>query len=86
MKRTNQIEELRKRIDIVDNKLVFLLAERFKITKRIISLKKKDGLAVKDGRREKFILKEAVKLGKKLKIKPDFIADIFERILEESKK
>ena len=86
MNKVKEIEKLRKRVDIVDGKLVSLLAERFKTTKEIIFLKKRDGLAVKDGRREDIILKEASKLAKEIKINTDFIKDIFKRILKESKK
>jgi len=86
MNKVKEIEKLRKRVDIVDRKLVSLLAERFKTTKEIIFLKKRDGLAVKDGRREDIILKEASKLAKEIKINTDFIKDIFKRILKESKK
>ena len=86
MERIKQVEKLRKKIDVIDSKLVFLLAERFKTTKEIIFLKKKDGLAVKDGKREDIILKEAGKLAKEVKLNAEFITDIFKRILKESKK
>lgn len=80
------IEKLRKKVDTIDSKLVFLLAERFKTTKEIISLKKKNGLAVKDGSREDVILEEAAKLAKKMKIDSKFVINIFKQILKESKK
>jgi len=86
MKNINQLDKLRKKIDIVDDKLVYLLAERFKITKEIILLKKKNGISVKDKNREDFILKETANLAKKLKINTEFVADIFKKILKESKK
>jgi len=86
MDKISKVDKLRKKVDFVDRKLVFLLAERFKATKEIIFLKKKDGLTVKDGRRENVILKEASKLAKEAKINTEFIGDIFRRILKESKK
>ena len=81
-----QIEKLRKKVDAIDSRLVSLIAERFKTTKEIIFLKKKDGSAVKDVKREDIILKEAGSLAKKVKLNADFITDIFKRILKESKK
>ena len=82
----NNIEKLRKKVDTLDNKLVLLLAERFKITREIMLWKKKNGVAVKDGGREEFILKETTKLAKKLKIDTKFVVDIFKNILKESKR
>jgi chorismate mutase len=43
---------LRKKIDVVDAKIVLLLKERMDICKSIGALKVKNGLAVKDHRRE----------------------------------
>ena len=43
---------LRKKIDTIDAKIVFLLKERMDICKGIGALKVKNGLAVKDHRRE----------------------------------
>jgi chorismate mutase len=82
----DKIKKLRKKVDTVDGKLVYLLAERFKITKEIMLLKKKNGISVKDKTREDYIFKEATNLAKKLKIDMGFIADIFKKILKESKK
>lgn len=79
-------EKLRKKVDFVDRKIIFLLAERFKITKEIIFLKKKGGLPVRDVKREDVILKEANKLAKRSKVRPEFITDIFKKILKESKR
>ena len=82
----NNIEKLRKEVDIIDCELVFLLAKRFKIAKTIISLKGRNGLPTKDIIREENILKEVGKLAKKLKISTEFIGDIFKKILKESKR
>jgi chorismate mutase len=82
----NSIEKLRKEVDAVDRRLVFLLAERFKITKEIISIKKENGLPAKDKNREGDIVKEASELAEKSGISSKFIADIFKIILRESKK
>ena len=81
-----KIEKLRKKVDTIDSKLISLLSDRFKITKEIQSLKKKVGLGLRDSSREDDIIKEAVKLSKKLKLDNNFIVDIFKKILKESKK
>lgn len=82
----NSIEKLRKEVDAVDRRLVSLSAERFKITKEIISIKKENGLPAKDKNREGEIMKEAGELAEKSGISTEFIADIFKIILRESKK
>jgi len=82
----NNIEKLRKKVDIVDGKLVYLLAERFKITREILSLKKEKGLGLKDKVREEDILKSVAKLSKKNEVDPGAVVDIFKSILKESKK
>jgi chorismate mutase len=84
--KNDNIEKLRKKVDTVDGKVVYLLAERFKITKEILSLKKKNGLGVKDQDREDAILKTVGKLAKKLIIDPSVVINIFRSILKESKK
>lgn len=86
MIKIKNIEKLRRKVDIIDHELISLLAERFEVTKEIIFLKKKNGIAVKDEGREGAILEKAKELAKKLKISPGFITDIFDKILEESKK
>lgn len=85
MNKDKEIETLRKGVDKIDYKLVFLLAARLKITKKIISLKKENELSVKDGNRELTILKKANGLAKKLKISPKFVEGIFKKIMKESK-
>lgn len=82
----NSIEKLRKEVDAVDRRLVSLLAERFNITKEIISLKKENGLPAKDESREGEIVKEASELAEKSGISSKFMADIFKIILRESKR
>jgi chorismate mutase len=82
----NSVEKLRKEVDAVDRRLVSLLAERFNITKEIISLKKENGLPAKDESREGEIVKKASELAEKSGISSKFMADIFKIILRESKR
>lgn len=86
MSKAKEIEKLRKKVDTIDHKLVFLLAERFEATKEIILLKVKNELPVEDKGREEYILNEASKLARKLKIRTKFIEDIFKKVLKESKR
>lgn len=86
MDKINQLEKLRKNIDIIDQKLIIVLAERFKKTEEIMSFKKKNGLPIKDKNREKVILKGINKMARKLKMSKKFITDIFKKILKESKR
>ena len=51
------IEQLRKRIDEVDEKILKALSERVKICKAIGLVKKKRGVAIKDSYRENEVFK-----------------------------
>jgi chorismate mutase len=84
--KNNPIEKLRKKVDIVDGKLVNLLVERFKVTEEILSIKKKNGFGAKDRVREETILEDVAKLAKEFKIDPGVVVNIFKSILKESKK
>jgi chorismate mutase / prephenate dehydrogenase len=81
-----KLNNMRNKIDRLDNKLIKLLSKRLRLSKRFIQSKLKNNLPLKDVKREKYILDKNKKLAKKLKLDPKFIEDISKKILNESKK
>ena len=79
-----EIEELRRKIDVIDNKLIILINERATISKLIGELKKKKKIAVIQEEREKFVFQN-IKNQSKIIGKED-INKIWKVIIEVSKK
>ncbi len=79
-----EIEELRRKIDVIDNKLIILINERATISKLIGELKKKKKIAVIQEEREKFVFQN-IKNQSKIISKED-INKIWKVIIEVSKK
>jgi chorismate mutase len=63
----SELEQLRKKVDVADEKILAALCERVAVCREIGAVKKKQGLAVKDTEREEQLLerirKRAVELG-----------------------
>ena len=79
-----EIEGLRRKIDVIDNKLVLLINERATISNLIGSLKIKNQIAVIQEEREKSVYKK-VKNQSKIISKED-ISKIWKVIIEVSRK
>ncbi len=79
-----KLEDLRKKIESIDRKLIYLLNQRMKITEQIGREKYRLGLPVKDQNREKFILSR-LKNHSFEKIDSNFLTDIFQIILKKSR-
>ena len=78
-----KLKAYRKKIDIVDDKIVKLLCDRFKFVEETINYKLKNGLKKIDKKREREILQRTVKKsGKKYSKKS---VKIFKTILKNSK-
>ena len=84
MEEMEEIEELRRKIDVIDNKLVLLINERATISKLIGGLKKKNNIAVIQKEREKLVFKNIENQSKI--ISKDDINKIWKVIIEVSKK
>ncbi len=75
---------LRKKIDLIDDKIAALLGKRKRIVKELAKSKKKDGLPTSDFRREREIIK---RLGKKFNnLDKKMLAKIYKIIFHYSKK
>ncbi len=71
------LENIRKEIDQIDNQIISLLAQRKKEIKKIKEIKTTDGKSIKDQKREDIILNKTT--GK-------YEKEIFLKIIEESRK
>ncbi len=75
------IEDLRTKIDLIDDEIINLLDERFKVTDEIGKIKKNKNILIQDNKREEEILK---KIQKKSKIEE--LSTIYKTIISCSKK
>ncbi|PIP63182.1 hypothetical protein COW98_00015 [Candidatus Roizmanbacteria bacterium CG22_combo_CG10-13_8_21_14_all_35_9] len=82
----NQIDDLRKQIDEIDNLIVNLLAKRLTVVKKVGKWKNKKGLVPLDKSRWQKILTSKIVKAKKLKLNPKLIKNIWNLIHEEALK
>ncbi len=80
------IEELRKRIDDIDFRLMVLLSERFGYCEEVANYKKNNDIAISQPEREQKILDEKKNIGKREGLESCFVEKIFKTIFDESKK
>lgn len=76
-----KLEELRKNIDYIDDDIIRLLIERFKIVEQIISLKSN----IEDRDREKEIL-DKIRIATDNQVNPKFFTELYNMIFKESKR
>lgn len=82
---SEELENLRKKIDKIDLKILQKLAERFSLISKITEYKVKNSLPIFVAKREKEILRVRKILAKKLNLDELMIERIFRLILEESR-
>jgi len=75
------LETIRKSIDDIDNSIISLLAERFKLTDRVGIYKAKNGLPAKDKVRESAQLKRIVELAAKYELDPEAAVELLNNII-----
>jgi len=80
------LSDFRKKIDFIDLEILKLLAARNEILPEIITYKQKHNLPILQSGRENEIMKEKLKLAKKLKLSPQYIESILDLILSESRR
>ena len=74
------LDDLRKNIDDIDEKLVDLLARRIDVVKKIGELKKQNNLPVVDKNRFNNVLGKVEKTAIQQGLSPDFIKELYEVI------
>ena len=79
----HQLEEFRQSIDNIDAALVFMLAERFKITKRVGEYKATNGLPPADKSREAEQITRLRQLAEDANLDPDFSEKLLQFIIKE---
>lgn len=79
------LEELRKKIDEIDKKVVRLIAERIRISEDIGREKKRQGRQVRDSEREKRVLETVGRLARDEMINEEDIVSIYHKIITASR-
>ena len=79
------LDELRRKIDEVDSKIVRLLAERIRIVQEIGEGKKKKCRQIEDKQREAIVLEHVRSIAREENLKQEDIEAIYQQILTISK-
>ena len=79
------LEDLRKKIDEADAKIVKLIAERIRITEEIGREKKKQGKQIEDAGREKRVVENVTSIAREEGIKQEAIESIYKQIVSVSR-
>lgn len=74
---------LRREIDRIDEELLLLLAERFRVTAKVGELKARSGLDSVDPVREQEKLERLKALAEAHSLNSDFILDLFQTLFDE---
>ena len=80
-----KLENIRKELDIIDAKLIKLLAKRQAYMPFVGKYKKENNLPFNQPEREKEILKSKGKMAKDLGLDPNFVEKVFLLIFKNSK-
>jgi chorismate mutase len=78
-----ELREIRESIDNIDAALIYLLAERFRCTRRVGELKATTGLPAADPGRERVMIKRLKALAKDAKLDPAFAEKFLNFIIAE---
>lgn len=76
------LEEMRKSIDNIDNAIVAMLSERFKVTERVGHYKAQNGLPAKDVERESTQFTRMNKLAQHYGLDPEFAESYLVTVIE----
>src|SRR4030065_928 len=81
-----KLDDLRKKIDAIDARIVELIAERQDLSREIGKGKNKTSKLIEDRERELRVLKHVRSLARDRKISPGDIENIYRQIIDASKK
>jgi len=79
------LEDLRKKIDEADEKIVRLVAERIRVSEEIGKEKKGKGIAITDNSREKIVMDHVSNIAREEKINPEDVRRLYQQIITASK-
>ena len=80
----DNIDQLRAKIDVIDENIIYALGSRMKISRQIGEYKKNNNIAILQASRWDAILAKAVAKGKEYGLSEKFLKDVFNAIHEES--
>jgi|GEM_PF-458904 len=78
------LNELRLKLNQIDEDLIKLISNRRQLVKEVIKVKKNNNLEIVDRKREQELINKNIELGKKYNLKPEFIAELFSNIIFDS--
>ena len=79
----DELIEIRNRIDEIDQNIIELLHERFKVTHEVGLLKARREMSSQDAQREEQKLQALGALSESHKLEPTLVRELFRRIMEE---
>lgn len=82
MDETDELESLRRQIDVVDERFVELLAERFRITRRVGRIKAERGLPPQDALREAQIDAKIRRLANEFELDEGMVSDVLRAVID----
>ena len=77
------LTELRKSIDNIDNAIIAMLAERFKVTQKVGEYKAKNSLPAVDSQREEEQYKRITQLAQNYGLNPQFAKKFLKTVIDE---
>lgn len=80
------LEKLREQIDRTDEEILILIKRRFQTAKKIAKYKKTNNMQIEDLDRETLLIFERIKKATTMNLPESFVRDIFELVLDQSKK
>lgn len=81
-----ELQNLRKIIDVLDDEIISLISERQSISDRIGKLKHEMGLDVFNHSREEFLKQYHSELSEKYGVSENFVLELFDLIITESRR
>lgn len=82
MDQADELESLRQQIDAVDERFVELLAERFRITRRVGRIKADRGLPPQDALREAQIDAKIRRLANEFELDEGMVSDVLRAVID----
>ncbi|MDM8524880.1 bifunctional chorismate mutase/prephenate dehydrogenase [Desulfococcaceae bacterium HSG8] len=82
---SQELGNLRKNIDAIDEKIVALLSDRQGIVEQVVSLKKAHNLPIYHPAREEDLISGRRRQGREAGLNPDFVEDLYRTIIRRSR-
>lgn len=79
-----ELEEHRKEVARIDDKIIRLIQERVEVSKKIFRAKKAAGINISDPEQEKLVLRRATDLAIELGLDAGAVSDIFQILIRMS--